>query len=266
VIGKNGRKVKFEKMPKLSQKERKRGKQNLKDTMKPENVAEVMMKPENVAEVMKEPENAAKEVNAEVVQGLEINMLRKSRGDEFLEALYANARAQSHFPYESQEDRRRREAWFAEYDANQMREVNVVGKAKQKGKITIDSGAEESVYPKAMVDEKDLVETDASKKGMGFVAANGSKMKNYGAVKVKFQSEGKNRSMNFHVTDVQKPLGAVCRIADKGNFVCFGPNPNDNFIMNIESGEKMWMKRERGTYVIEVDYDEDDANSVFPRR
>jgi hypothetical protein len=145
-------------------------------------------------------------------------------------------------------------------------EINNVGKGVRRGKITIDSGAEESVYPMSMCDKEDLVETDASRRGLGFVAANGSKMKNYGAVKVKFQNDGRNRAMNFHVTDVQKPLGAVCRIADKGNFVCFGPGVSDNYILNIESGEKIWMKRERGTYVIEADYEVGDEESVFPRR
>jgi hypothetical protein len=144
-------------------------------------------------------------------------------------------------------------------------EIGNVGKRVRKGKITIDSGAEESVYPMSMCDKGDLVETEASRKGYGFVAANGSKMTNYGAVKLKFQNEGKDRSMNFHVTDVQKPLGAVCRIADKGNYVCFGPGDVDNYILNIESGEKIWMKRERGTYVIEVDYEEGE-DSVFARR
>ena len=104
-------------------------------------------------------------------------------------------------------------------------EINAVeSKPKYKGKITIDSGAEESVFPVDMIDEAEVVETEASRKGFGFIAANGSKMKNYGAAKVKFNSEGKPRSMHFHITDVKKPLGTVCRIAEKGNFVCFGPN------------------------------------------
>ena len=34
--------------------------------------------------------------------------------------------------------------------------------------------------------------------------------------------------------DVQKPLAAVWRIADKGNLVQFGPNPENNFIQNVE--------------------------------
>ena len=68
----------------------------------------------------------------------------------------------------------------------------------------------------------------------------------------------------LHATNVKKPLGAVCRIADRGNLVCFGPTAKDNYIMNVETEEKIYMKRERGTYVLEVDLKNPD--SVFPRR
>jgi hypothetical protein len=70
--------------------------------------------------------------------------------------------------------------------------------------------------------------------------------------------------MNFHATSVKKPLGAVCRIAERGNVVCFGPEPKDNFIQNISTKEKIYMKRERGTYVLEIDLK--DNESVFARR
>ena len=142
--------------------------------------------------------------------------------------------------------------------------LNVVERYTQKSKITIDSGAEESVWPIDQVNEDMLVETDASRKGIGFVAANGSKMKNHGAVQVKFEKGGKPMSMNFHATSVKKPLGAVCRIAERGNIVCFGPTAKDNFIKNIETNEKIFMKRERGTYVLEIDLK--DNESVFARR
>jgi len=142
--------------------------------------------------------------------------------------------------------------------------LNVVEKYAQKSKITIDSGAEESVWPIDQVNEDMLVETEASRKGIGFVAANGSKMKNHGAIQVKFENEGKPMSMNFHATSVKKPLGAVCRIAERGNIVCFGPTAKDNFIKNLETNEKIFMKRERGTYVLEIDLK--DSESVFARR
>ena len=75
--------------------------------------------------------------------------------------------------------------------------------------------------------------------------------------------------MAFHVTDVKKPLAAVCKIADKGNIVCFGPRACDNYIKNIETGEVTKMTREKGQYVIEFEYEEikpQNSERVFPRQ
>ncbi len=132
--------------------------------------------------------------------------------------------------------------------AERWTEINEVEKENDKvrRKITIDSGAEESMWPKEMVEQEDVVETEVSRRGIGFVAANGSKMRSCGAMKTTFQEGGKARSMNAHVTDVKKPLGSVYRIADqKRNLVCFGPEPQHNFIMTIQTGEKMMLTREK---------------------
>ena len=128
------------------------------------------------------------------------------------------------------------------------REINVVGVVGRTMKITIDSGAEESVWPIDQVNEGALVETNASTKNISFIAANGTKMKNYGAVKVDFENGGKAMSMGFHATTVEKPLAAVCRISDQGNKVCFGPKPEDNYIQNVQTGEKIQMVRGKGSY------------------
>ena len=140
------------------------------------------------------------------------------------------------------------------------REINIVEGQGKKSKITIDSGAEESVWPIDLVNEEDLVETEASRNHIGFVAANGARMKNFGALKVDFRKGGKPMSMNFHATNVKKPLAAVCRITECGNKVCFGPKPEDNYIMNVQTNEVILMKRDRGTYVLEVDLND---SSVF---
>ena len=60
--------------------------------------------------------------------------------------------------------------------------------------------------------------------------------------------------MEFQVSEVKKPLAAGWRIAEKGNRVCFGPGEKDNFVENIESGEKMYLRRVGGSYVLDVDF------------
>ena len=183
----------------------------------------------------------------------------EERHDEFLNALYRAAREQTHFPYESQEDRRKREEWFQELDRRfvDLEVNNVEARRAQKGWITIDSGAGESVWPVSWIgDWRKVEESDESRKGVGFVAANGGRMENFGKTKIEFGNEGKARSMGFHVTEVKKPLAAVSRIIDKGNKVQFGPKDEDNFIENIRTGERIQMRRENGTFAIEVDFAE----------
>jgi len=127
-----------------------------------------------------------------------------------------------------------------------------------KGKVTVDSGAGESVWPEGVLGKTDEIGAQS----VGFVAANGAKMRNLGKKKVVFIKDKKKRSMGFHVTEVKKPLAAVSRIAEKGNIVQFGPTPHDCFIMNIETKEKMMMRLERGTYVLDVEFEVDEDMAV----
>ena len=66
-------------------------------------------------------------------------------------------------------------------------------------------------------------------------------MNHYGEKEAKFTTGGRGPVMGFQVSDVQKPLAAVWRIADKGNLVQFGPNPEDNFIQNVITKRKIPM-------------------------
>ena len=61
-------------------------------------------------------------------------------------------------------------------------------------------------------------------------------------------------SLGFQVSDVQKPLAAVWRIADKGNLVHFGPKAEDNYIQNVVTQRKIPMVRRGGSYVVEADF------------
>ena len=106
------------------------------------------------------------------------------------------------------------------------KEINEVEKGAKKvlkkGKVTVDSGAEDSVWPATHVCWDNVEETEESVKGIGFIAANGTRMENYGGTKVKFKSGGKTKAMNFSVTDCKKPLAAVSKIDDEGNRAVFG--------------------------------------------
>ena len=81
-------------------------------------------------------------------------------------------------------------------------------------------------------------------------------MNHYGEEEAKFATGGRGpvMSLGFQVGDVQKPLAAVWRIADRGNLVQFDPNPEDNFIQNVVTKGKIPMIKKRGSYVIEADF------------
>ncbi len=63
--------------------------------------------------------------------------------------------------------------------------------------------------------------------------------------------------LGFEVCDVRKPLVAVWRFCEKGNIVQFGPRDEDCFISNIESGDKVFMRRGGGSYVLDIQFVEE---------
>jgi hypothetical protein len=121
------------------------------------------------------------------------------------------------------------------------------------GEITVDSAAEESVCPKAW---GEAYQMRRPSRWLRFVNASGGQMGHYGEKTATFRAGGAEAvvSLGFQVSDVQKPLAAVWRIAEKGNIVQFGPKQEDNFIQNVESGKKINMIHKAGSYVIEADY------------
>ena len=62
--------------------------------------------------------------------------------------------------------------------------------------------------------------------------------------------------MKFLVSDVQKPLAAVSAIVEAGNEVIFKKGVRDSYILNPKTGEKAKLKKERGTYTMEVVVDD----------
>ena len=136
-----------------------------------------------------------------------------------------------------------------------------------KGRITVDSGAAESVMPKDILKEVQLRESEGSKNGIHYKAADRGRMPNYGEKKVEFQMVGDGQpkgihSITFQVTDATKPLAAVSKMVKKGNRVVF--DPQRSYIENIQTGKQINLIEVGGTYQMEVEYMYSDL--VFPRR
>jgi hypothetical protein len=135
-----------------------------------------------------------------------------------------------------------------------------------KGKITIDSGAADSVMPLAMLPNEEMKEGKAKKAGVKYIAANGGKMDNMGEKRVRFKKAcgGGMNSIMFQVTDVGKPLAAVSKMLDQGNTVVFTRKEGQkSYVVNDATGEKIEFEEERGTFVMEVEFFEPEAGQGF---
>jgi hypothetical protein len=132
------------------------------------------------------------------------------------------------------------------------------------GKITIDSGAAESVMPVEFLKAQPMEATSEDQKKARHIATNGDVMYNAGQKKAKFKTkDGNIRSIAFRATGVRKPLAAVSRIVEKGNKVVF--SPSGSYIQNLANGKKVEIEQEKGTYVMNVNFmiDDSEQQQVF---
>ena len=80
-------------------------------------------------------------------------------------------------------------------------------------------------------------------------------MRHYGEKDITIRGSGEEViGIKFQVTDVRKPLLAVLRLVEKGNVVMFGPEPQQNYIHHLQSGQKIPMERRGGTFVIKAHF------------
>ena len=141
---------------------------------------------------------------------------------------------------------------FFDYEA--LNGINEVGDKIESVKITIDSGAADSVCPKDWATAFKTVPCEPGK-AKSFVNASGAGINHYGNKRITLKTSGTNKTlaMPFRVCDVRKPLAAVRNICEKGNLVQFGSEPGESFIKNKKSGEKVLLEQDRGQYVLSAD-------------
>ena len=103
--------------------------------------------------------------------------------------------------------------------------------------IIIDSGACASVMPTSWCKHVPIEETEKSKAGEFFRAANGQKIFNDGRKMVTLMTrEGTMRDMNFTACEVSKALGSVSQMCRTGHRVVFNPprEPEGSYIEHAE--------------------------------
>ena len=116
-------------------------------------------------------------------------------------------------------------------------EVNEVTPGWERVRVQIDSGAIDTVGPKEIAGAFKMRETEMSKKGIGYVAANGSGIKNHGEKLIAgYTDEGESISMKVQCADVKKVLCSVHKMNLGGNVVVL--DGGRSYMQNKESRQK----------------------------
>ena len=100
----------------------------------------------------------------------------------------------------------------------------------------------------------------APKDPMGTTVVNACKRVVIGEIKA--EDLTKKSAIKFCVADVGRPLASAAKVAEAGNVIVMDPRPDSSYIMNIDSGEKMSMRIERGVYVVDVLYDDGETGAI----
>lgn len=121
--------------------------------------------------------------------------------------------------------------------------------------IILDSGASTSMLPLKWCAHVRTIETDASRRGEQYTAANGGKIYNRGDKVVTMMSRGGHlRNMKFNSCDVERALGSVSSICKQGHTAVFNApdHPDGSYTLNRHSGERMGLQHKDGVYVLDT--------------
>ena len=146
----------------------------------------------------------------------------------------------------------REEAWRTK-QGGASKEIQAVEEVQgwEKIRVQVDSGAIDTVGPKEVGRQFVTKETRASKQGIGYEAANGTKIRNYGEKVVEgWTDEGAPVSMAIQVADVKKTLGSVYRMNQAGNQVVL--DGGFSYMIHKKTGKRTPILEEHGQYVFYI--------------
>ena len=118
--------------------------------------------------------------------------------------------------------------------------------------IMVDSGAAEHVASPKDFPSHMISESEGSRRGIKYIAANGDKMPNVGEQKVKvYTGEGHLCGLRFQSVDkVTRPILSVPRLTETGHSCQF--RKDGGTIVNLKTGQKTHFYRKGGVYVMGV--------------
>ena len=78
----------------------------------------------------------------------------------------------------------------------------------------------------------------------------------------KGQKLSRESGMKCNVARAQRPLASAAKVVEAGNRISVGPKPEDNYIENATTGERIRLRVERGTYVFDMEYSNGEDGSI----
>jgi hypothetical protein len=129
----------------------------------------------------------------------------------------------------------------------------------------MDSGAANNVMPRRMVrDKKKIRPSKGSMAGVHYVAANSGRIQNEGEFDFKFMTtEGEEEEMTFQVAEVNKALGSISYLVDRGYKVVFDQDEKTgkdvSYMMHKATGRTTKFRRERNVWILDVLVEADEA-------
>ncbi len=120
----------------------------------------------------------------------------------------------------------------------------------------IDSAACHTVGPRSMATAFPVERTEAVANNRNYMAANGTKIMNYGQRIIKGTTiDGTKINMPMQVTDVDKLLIAACELVESGNKVVLDLDKNGKSMSYIEhkpSGRKTKVEYKDGSFQMDI--------------
>ena len=121
----------------------------------------------------------------------------------------------------------------------------------QEVEFTVDSGASETVMNMDTLPMIQAEEGAASKRGVEYEVADGTRIRNEGEKTFDAHTEGGAvRRITAQVCAVNKALLSVRKVVAAGNRVVF--SPNEAYIEDLATGERMEMEEANGMYVLKA--------------
>ena len=117
--------------------------------------------------------------------------------------------------------------------------------------VTVDSGAYDSIMPRWLAQGVPINQTEASRQGLSYRAANGTRIKNEGERKlIGYTGEGNFVDMGMQVGEVTKALGSARAMMRAGNRVVL--DSDGSYVYNKGSGVKTKIEDRNGSFQFDI--------------